>query len=708
MRNAFLSDKLKQTNIRLLIIDDNQIRYNQIVALLESKGHSVNAHLLDDVHSFEKQLNTSWDIVLFGRAYDFKVEQALTLIHHSQQPQIPFLLLNDENYNPSQYLSFINKGVYDLFNLDYPDRFYIGLVRTLSYSRSLQTQKYLHTELAQFETRLQNYSIDNKLAVATIHEGIHVHANAEYLALFGLKNEDEIIGLPLLDILQPEEIQNFKKFFKRISQHNFEQPSFEIHSQNPHVESPTLKLEFLSGNAAETVQLTIATEQQTPVINTAVQTETTTVSSYEALNRKMLSEPANQNTLVVFRISPPYTDLAHLNPKLTAEYLQQVQKFLQEQTQTTVYKVAAMTYFGLIQAASTERMESKLRNLQPLLKAQLIPVEQDNYAAQFEIGAKSINAAIQNSEQFEYLLTQAFAHPLKFEATTMPEIQFSSLETESKPIEKSVTPTHKPNEAPVVLGAHLDKALSLLNTIEKNIEDNSIHLKYQQLYDKQDTELYIYEVTAGVFYEHQWLNLADLAELKKDQSLSVKLDRWILVEACKQLHNFRTQFPNTKLMINLNLEILFNAPEQLLSLIEKLLTLVHHQSMPLILQFPTIELAAHIKQLKPSIQMIKSQGVLIAVRDFGINNESLAVLEHIQPDFAVLNQNLSENLGNDSTLEPLQNSIEEYKTIYPVDLILPKLDDMTNFANAWNVDVRYLQGDYFQKRSDALIDVQGH
>ena len=74
MRNSLLSKKLKRTETRLLIIDDNQIRYNQILELLDAKGHQVKACLLDDIKSFEKQLHNVWDVVIFGRAYDLKVE----------------------------------------------------------------------------------------------------------------------------------------------------------------------------------------------------------------------------------------------------------------------------------------------------------------------------------------------------------------------------------------------------------------------------------------------------------------------------------------------------------------------------------------------------------------------------------------------------------------------------------------------------------
>ncbi len=41
-------------------------------------------------------------------------------------------------------------------------------------------------------------------------------------------------------------------------------------------------------------------------------------------------------------------------------------------------------------------------------------------------------------------------------------------------------------------------------------------------------------------------SLTGLIDLAEDPELSIKLDRWILVESCKQLHNFITQYPEAK------------------------------------------------------------------------------------------------------------------------------------------------------------------
>ena len=125
MRNPLLSKKLKRTETRLLIIDDNQIRYNQIRDLLTSNEYQVDAVLLDDLQSFEKQLNFNWDLIIFGRAYDLKYEQALSLVQLSQQPDLPILLLKPEDYQAEQYAQYIRKGIFDILNLDYPDRFFL-------------------------------------------------------------------------------------------------------------------------------------------------------------------------------------------------------------------------------------------------------------------------------------------------------------------------------------------------------------------------------------------------------------------------------------------------------------------------------------------------------------------------------------------------------------------------------------------------------
>jgi PAS domain-containing protein len=186
-----------------------------------------------------------WDIVIFGRAYDLKIEQTLSLIHASAQPSLPILLLEPDDYNSALYQNYIHKGIYDVVNLKAPEEFYISIIRSLSFSRLVQAEHRLLTELEAAQTQAQSLVAETHKAVAILQEGIHIKANAEYAHLFGFDSEDDVIGLPILDILQPEDLGQFKLRFKRISQGLFEQARFEIRTQNPMVKNNPLHVEFL-------------------------------------------------------------------------------------------------------------------------------------------------------------------------------------------------------------------------------------------------------------------------------------------------------------------------------------------------------------------------------------------------------------------------------------------------------------------------------
>src|SRR5690606_24905248 len=131
----------------------------------------------------------------------------------------------------------------------------------------------------------------------------------------------------------------------------------------------------------------------------------------------------------------------------------------------------------------------------------------------------------------------------------MPQIDFSVAET---PIESPTVAAISPAVSSIPAATpHILKALS------ECLDRGEIHLKYQQLYDKEDTRLYTYEVARGFIYGNKWQDISTLLELHGGYELAIKLDRWILVEASKKLHNFISQYSDANLIVNLNRAVLF-------------------------------------------------------------------------------------------------------------------------------------------------------
>ncbi|MBJ9956059.1 EAL domain-containing protein [Acinetobacter courvalinii] len=689
VRNSLLSKKLKRTETRLLIIDDNQLRYNQISALFTAQDHQIKATLLDDLKTFEKQLNLPWDIVIFGRAYDLKIEQTLSLIQASSQPSLPVLLLEPEDYKADQYQSYIHKGIYDILNLKSPEKFYISIIRALSYSRLVQAEHRLLNELEAAQTQAQSLVAESHKAVAILQEGIHMHVNAEYANLFGFANPEELIGLPILDVLQPEDLSQFKLRFKKISQGQFEQGRFELRTQNATVKQNPLQLEFLPSGNEDEIQLNIecGTSSQaaaTPSTAAPAEKASSLSSALQHINRQLSNHPANANALVLFSLSNCPSEVFQTDWRGTRAYFANIPHFIKEQVNVPVCQVEHGLYVSLFQAESKSVLNSLLMGLNGLQKPQLVVTDHYTFPLHLKLGYCEITQPIADEVRFEQVLTKAFLVPLP--VFNSPKIDADiGLTTEHIPVAVQLT---------------------LLQELKKKLDAGDIHLKYQQLYDKQDQHTHTYEVSGGFIYNNQWQDLSDLADLKDDPELSIQLDRWILVEACKQLHNFITQYPKAKLIVNLNHQVLLN-DKKLPELVAKLLTIIgSKQAHPLILQFSEQALQQNLSQAQPQIALLRQHGAEISIRGFGDSLYSDSMLQQIDVQYLSLHSKLTQMLSAEKEMAALQEKILHFIGQKPVEIFLTELNDMNLFANAWNVEARFLQGNYFQKKLDRLTDVQ--
>ncbi|WP_202742960.1 EAL domain-containing protein [Acinetobacter calcoaceticus] len=701
MRNSLLSKKLKRTETRLLIIDDNQLRYNQILNLLLGNDYQVQALLLDDLKSFEKQLNTHWDAIIFGRAYDLKIEQTLSLIQTSGQPHLPVLLLQPEDYQPQQYQAYIHKGIYDVVPLEPLDYFYITLIRTLSYSHLLQTEQRLTSELETIHSHTQTLVNNSHKAVALFQEGMHVKANTEYLNLFGFKQEEEIIGLPILDVLQPNDLNIFKQRFKKISLGQFDQARFEIQSQHAAISgNNALKLEFIPSQEEDAVQLTIdyQLDLQTPANTVFSEKSYGLITPWQQINRQLSTHPAQANALVLFRLSQCPERVFQLDWQTPGQYFNQLQSFLKEQVQMPIFNLELGAYLGVLQAENSTVLNSQLASLQSLQKEHLLPINELNYSIQFKLSYAQITEPLDEAS-FAKLLDQ----------TNQQELPKAKSEIELAPTIDIISP--EPANSSISLDLSLQNVdapvqSSLLQQLKQQLARGEIHLKYQQIYDKHDQETHNYEVTSGFIADEQWHDLNDLAALRDDSELSIQLDRWILVEASKQLHNFITQYPKAKLIINLNTDILLK-DKSFPELISKLLTIIgSKQESPLILQFSEQAIQPNLAIVQQLIARLRQHGAEISIRDFISSIYSESILQQLDVQYLKLQSKKTELLNSDAGLAQLQEKVLNYLTVKPVGILLADLNDMNLFANAWNVEARFLQGRYFQKKLDRLTDVQ--
>ena len=407
------------------------------------------------------------------------------------------------------------------------------------------------------------------------------------------------------------------------------------------------------------MQISIDTQSQ------AVTTEKTAgkPSTFQLLKRELNKQSAPANALVTFSFGAYDPELLQSDWTTFSGYFNTVKEFLMEQTRLPLFKLEYDVIVGLFQADSKAILESKLISLNALSKPQLITVGQKSFPLNLRLGYVMLEQGLQDEIHCNTLIAQAFSTPLP-QAEVASEFKLDIPPSSSTPssldmpsIDFSVA--DKPVASPTV--ATISPAVtslpsttpSILKTLSECLERGEIHLKYQQLYDKEDTDLYTYEVTSGFIFENKWQDISNLVELREDDELSIK-HRWILVESSKQLHNFIVQYPDARLIVNLNRAVLFKDrtfPE----FISKLITIIRSkQQHPLTLQFSEEDILMNQQDAQKYLRNLREHGARISLRDFGHSMYSETLLREFDINALSLHTELTQMLNSDTGIEQLQ------------------------------------------------------
>ena len=726
--------KLQRHMIRFLMIDSQQTEFNSICQALKDQGYVAQGKLLDDLGSFEKALNLQWDAIIFNNAYDFDYKKTLDIIE-SKGKNIPLILLSDLDAHSPEILEAYQLGTYVVSAATQYHFLTLNLYRASVYTKLVRREHQLNIELDQLQQHTQTLVDNTEHAVAIFQDGVHVSVNEQYAKLFGTDQVDDLLGLPILDVLQPEDITQFKAAYKRLSKDDFSQATFKIQSNNPKSQQKALTLQFgateFEGDPG--LQLVIPTDNHTSQPSAASpQNGFASLEELEVeITASLLDKPVVG--MFIFRIHTLPPTLLYNAWDLLPRYFSQLKSNLSQSFSTTIFRLTENIFVLLKPYADESEVSVDFKN-----KLQKLPASVDLDQQIFSVTAKSAHVVLKQApspEQLKSLINQmtAVQAPVttKEDIIAAPDFQLSIDDAPTPPtLESSPTSTIPElqqtqddlSESSFSLGeVIIDKDeipqtpfTAKINTNDashqsllEQIENNTIELNFQQLYDKEDIDTHLYEVTASFTHEGDRIQIENYASLNTNADLAIKLDRWILVESSKRLHQFINTCPKAKIVVNLH-SVCFTDPS-LLMLLNKLVSLINSKySRPLMLQFTEESVLRDMDNATKFFQQVIEYGIGITISEFGKSNYDTNVLVQSKAVYAKLTEEFTDLLQSDDGMVELQEKLDAYQeSVADARFVLPHLDDMTSFANAWNVNARYLQGNYFQSKQTDFVDNAG-
>ncbi len=205
--------------IELLVLGNTTPEVETYLDALRNQGIAAHASMIahdTTALSDELKMKRRLDLLIYTVEGDALETTHLLALLGAIGSATPVIAVCDEP-SGEQRVELMSQGITDL--VDRKDLPHLVQVILREYKNLKNLRKLQHVErnLEEAEERCDALTESSRDAIAYVHEGMHVTANRAYLELFGLASEEEIEGLPIMDMIAASEHAEFKKLLRKLS-----------------------------------------------------------------------------------------------------------------------------------------------------------------------------------------------------------------------------------------------------------------------------------------------------------------------------------------------------------------------------------------------------------------------------------------------------------------------------------------------------------
>ena len=560
---------------------------------------------------------------------------------------------------------------------------------------SRQQLKTLYSVLSEAEQRANVLIKNSKSAVAYIDQGIHIFANDPYLQLFGFEQMNDIIGIPVIDLIAGgDNVKAVKQFLRQFDKGNRKDVEFNFESRR------------IDGSTFEAkLQLAIATLDGEPVTQIIIQQNNSNSSEVA----KRLAEAERKDSLTGI-------DNRHsFEEQLTAAYEQ-----AKKGTLTAALLYVQLDNVGKIRSSlGLQGIDSTVKQVANTLDELVV----DGHVSRFSDTAFTILVENQTTAALEKLAEKIVMSISKMlievdNRTTSTTASIAIVKIEKNTPEPRVLLERAMDAINQIMietsnnggRYHLYDASehansddhALAESLVDAITNNRFQLLFQPIYDINNDRSDFFEV-----YLRLPLANADNTILTPDQFMAVakshqlleKIDRWVLINACKRINEVRKTHSEARLLVQLTSASLID--KKLPSVASQLINAIGGKAGALTLQFNEKDISDYLTVAKSQFTALNQINCQLGINNFGSSVKSVELANLVRPNMVRLARNYVEGIDAADNLETVKSIIVRTNES-GVDVLMPYIEDAATMSVAWSVGARYLQGNYLEAPSNTI------
>jgi diguanylate cyclase (GGDEF)-like protein len=684
--------------LNLLVIDDDQLYAERLVSLLSAYYDKVNLGFLDDKEELLKSLRQQWDVLVFGNAYDMGFTDVVGVVQE-QGLDLPMIcLMSDEmaatGRNDDGLPAVIDSTMVKALLADKESQVVLAICLQHANLQCRQQLKTLRYVLSEAEQRANILIKNSKSAVAYLDQGIHIFANEPYLKLFGFDAFSDLIGVPVVDMIAGvDNVKGFKQFLRQFDKGSREQVEFKFESRRTDGTTFEAKLQLAAAtlegepvtqiiiqqnnNAAEIAKRLAVAERQDSL--TGLNNRRGFEENFEALYQWVLKDNTSAGLL--------YIQLDNIGKISSSLGLQGVDATIKRIAATLdemitdghVSRFSDTVFTILVKNLTTPELKELAEHIRVCISELLIEVDKRTTNTTASIGVVKIES---NAAEPQVLLERA-----------IDAINNIRIETKNHGDAYHIyDPSEHANSDDDAL------AESLINAITHN----SFELFFQPIYDINTDRSDFFEVYLRLPLsdaENTVLTPDHFMAVAKTHNLREKIDRWVLINACKQVNEVRKTHPQARILVQLTSASLTD--KKLPNIASQLINAVGGAAGVLTLQFNEQDVANHLTVAKSQFVALSQNHCQVGIHNFGTSAKSIEIADFVQPDMIRLARNYVDDISNADNLDTVKSLIVRANEL-KVDVLMPYIEEAATMSVSWSVGARYLQGYYLEEPSKVM------
>ena len=668
--------------VKLLFIEHSVEEAEQIISLLRNTGIAVRPARATDGDQVQAALaELEPDLVMFDPANGaVTLAEVLHMLDaHGSDYSLLGLVASLDN---RQIIDLFEQGVQGVVARGTPGQLLAVLRREFDALQTRRQLRRLEATQRELERRCDALLDSSRDAIAYVHEGVHVRANQAYLETFGHADFDDLLGMPILDMIDATSVDEFKNLLRGHTRQEKlpNQVSLRVRRADGSPFDATVEFAPATFEGEPCLQIVFRRQSVDPVVLEQLQRDPVTglynrTHMLEGIDRAVTEAAKGRKGQALLLIEPDnWTALVNgiglaKADELLAAFADRVRMLLD--ANDTAGMLAEHTLGVILDARPDEAIREWIGKLQQSIGSDIFDAGARSIAVTASVGGSLLG---EKNASTELLLNQAVEalHRAQSQGSTQVEL-------------------HDPAAREK---ADEERERHWLEQLRKGLQGKGLMLYHQQTVSLQDAEGDYSEILLRMHGPQGEVLPGFFIPIAEKHGLLGALDRWVIAETFKALQRREGAGQQTTFFVKLTAASLQD--DTLLPWLGERLAQAALRHGRLVLEMTESKVMTLLRPAQEFVTGWKKLGGQFALEQFGSGLNSFQLLSHIDADYLKIDRSYMADLAKSAENQKRVAEICQQARELNKQTIAEWVEDATSTSLLFAAGVDFVQGNFLQ------------